>query len=152
MTDIDDESPVQSRLGVELHREYWGWTDAHKRCIVLCLNPAQRKPVRCPCCYGKAAFRPMHEWPQIDPEPTRGERLSAWLGACLAAFHEAITYPFRVSQEHRVALIRDVLQDAISDGLTAEVVQTCPVCEAHEDGQLDQADTTMTVEVLETGE
>ena len=174
----DDETPAETALGVELYREYWGRGEEagqiqaekehnrrvfgqtyrevsgpdHKRCVVLCLNPGQRQPIRCPCCYGKATFRPMHEGPPIEPEPTRGERLAAWLGACLAAFQEAVTYPFRVSREHRVALIRDVLQDAISDGLTAEVVQTCPDCDAHETGQLDQADTTMTAEVAETGE
>jgi len=164
----EDEAPG-SALGVELYREYWG-KDAenehnrhafgqtyrevhgpgrdHKRCVILCLNPGQRKPVRCPCCYGKAGFRPMHEGPPIEPVPTRGERLSAWIGACLAAFHDAVTYPFRVSQQHRVALVRDVLQDAMQAGLTAEMVQVCPACEAHEAGQLDQADTTLTVEVV----
>jgi len=148
----DDHSPERSQMGVELHREYWGWTnnEDHTQCIVLCLNPGQRKPVRCPCCYGKAGFRPMHEWPEeIDPVPTRGERLAAWLGACLAAFCEAVTTPFRVSRQHHVALIRDVLQDAMDAGLTAEVVQTCPTCDAHDAAQLAQADTTMTVEVVE---
>jgi hypothetical protein len=172
--EIDDETPAESALGVELYSEYWGRGEEigqlqaekehnrrvfgqtyrevngrdHKRCVVLCLNPGQRKPVRCPCCYGKAGFRPMHEGPPVEPIPTRGERLAAWLGGCLAAFQEAITMPFRVSREHRVALIRDVLQDAMNDGLTAEVVRVCPSCDARELAELDQAVTTMTAEVI----
>ena len=167
----DEEAPDESEMGVELYREYWGRSEEtgqreaekehnrrvfgqtyrelngqHKRCIILCLDPGQRQPIRCPCCYGKAGFRPMHEGPPVEPVPTRGERLAAWLGACLSAFHEAVTLPFRVSQEHRVALIRDVLQDAISDGLTAEVVRVCPACDAHEAAELDQAVTTMTAD------
>jgi hypothetical protein len=171
MSDEDEaetDETAESALGVALYSEHWGRDAAqehnrrvfgqtyrevygpqHKRCIVLCINPGQRKPVRCPCCYGKAGFRPMDELPGIEPVPTRGQRLAAWLGACAAAFWEAVTFPVQVSQEHRVALIRDVLQDAMEAGLTAEVVHVCPDCEAHEAGQLDQADTTMTVEVVE---
>jgi hypothetical protein len=171
MSENDEEPPDESALGVELYREYWGKDGAekehnrrvfgqtyrevngpeHKRCIVLCINPGQRQPVRCPCCYGKAAFRPMHEAAPVDPEPGRGERLAAWLGACIAAFWDGVTYPWRVSQQHRVALVRDVLMDAIDAGLTAEVVQVCPECDAHDAAQLEQAgqaDTSMTVEVV----
>jgi hypothetical protein len=171
MSEESAEEPAEeSALGVALYREEWGWRDKeaeqehhrrvfgqtyrevngpeHKRCIVLCLDPGQRKPVRCPCCYGKATFRPMREAPPIAPEPGRGERLSAWLGACAAAFWEAVTYPWRVSQQHRVALVRDVLMDAMEAGLTAEVVHVCPECDAHDAAQLAQADTTMTVEVV----
>ena len=175
----EEDTPGESGMGVELYREYWGRGEEiraleaekehnrrvfgqtyrevngrdHKYCIILCLDPGQRKPVRCPCCYGRAAFRPMRDAPGIDPEPGRWERFSAWAGTCIgtfaAALWEAVTFLWRVSQDHRVALIRDVLQDAMDEGLIAEVRQVCPECEAHEEDQLDQADTTMTAEVVE---
>jgi hypothetical protein len=160
MSDETEDSPAPgSELGVELYREYWGrgeeilayrdeekehnrrrfgqtWREVngrdHKRCIILCLNPGQRKPVRCPCCYGNAGFVPIDEMPGIEPLPTRAERLAAWLGTLAAAFWDAVTLPARVSQEHRIALIRDVLQDAMAAGLTAEIVQVCPECDEKE--------------------
>jgi hypothetical protein len=117
------------------YNEVYG-RDDHRQCIILCLDPGQRRPVRCPCCYKKAAYRGFDEMPEIEPIPTRGERLAEWIGACMAAFWTGLTAPLRVSQEHRVALIRDVIQDAMAAGLTAEVVQICPVCAAAEDREV----------------
>jgi hypothetical protein len=152
----DEDEAIQSSLSVELYREYWGRGEEirqyeaekehnrrvfgqtyreingrdHKRCIVLCLDPGQRQPVRCPTCYGKIGVRAMREMPDVDPVPTRGERLAAWLGRCAGEFIDGARYPFRAGREHTVAVIRDVLQDAMAAGLAAEIVQVCPSCEA----------------------
>lgn len=145
----EEEEETVSGLGVELYREYWGrgeeisaW-DAekehnakkfgqtyrevhghereHKRCVVLCLDPGQRNAIRCPVCYGKAGTVPMDQGPEIDPIPTKGARLAAWLGGTAAAFWQGLRFPFTRDQEHYRALVIDVIQDAMEAGLTAEV-------------------------------
>ena len=155
--ETQDEEAQDSQLGVELYREYWGRGDEgaqvlaekehnrrvfgqtyrervgpqHRRCIVLCLNPGQRNPQRCPTCYGKAGVLPMDQ-ADVEPLPGRGEQFARWFGRCLGELIDGIMWPFRQGREHRIALIRDILQDAMNAGLTAEITQTCPECAAKE--------------------
>lgn len=139
---------VRSEAEIEHNRRTFGVTyrevygrDDHSQCIVLCLDPGQRRPVRCPCCYKRAAYRGFDEMPEVAPIPTRGERLAQWIGACLAAFWTGLTAPLRVSDDHRRALIRDVIQDAMEAGLRAEVVEVCPACEAAEAREVAAVET-----------
>ena len=53
--------------------------------------------------------------------PPRTGRLAAWFGGVAAAFAEAFMFPFRVGRAHTEALVRDILQEAVAAGLSAEV-------------------------------
>jgi len=92
----------------------------HNRCIILCDQPNEQRVNRCPSCYGRAV--PMDIYvSHLEPMPGRGARLAAWLGGLAGAFAEAVTFPFRVGRAHTAALVRDILQEAIGAGLSAEV-------------------------------
>jgi hypothetical protein len=93
-------------------------------CIVLCQAPNETRVNRCPSCYGKAIPGDIY-LARLQPMPGRAARFAAWaggaIGTALAAFAEAVTFPFRVGRAHTAALVRDILQEAIGAGLTAEV-------------------------------
>jgi hypothetical protein len=96
----------------------------YDRCIVLCMAPNPGRVNRCPSCYGKAA--PMDIYlSQLDPAPGRAARMARWaggaIGAWIGSFAEAVTFPFRVGRAHTAALIRDILQEAVEAGVSAEV-------------------------------
>jgi hypothetical protein len=96
------------------------YRERHDRCIILCEQPHPQRVNQCPSCYGKAV--PMDIYlSQLEPVPGRGARLAAWAGGMAAAFAEAFMFPFRVGRAHTAALVRDILQEAIGAGLTAEV-------------------------------
>lgn len=94
---------------------------SHTRCVAYCLTPGdRRRGIRCPSCYGDIDIRPIGQ-EDIEPSPTRAERLAAWIGAWIGAFCEAVMFPFRVGRAHTEALIRDTLQHSIDAGLTADI-------------------------------
>lgn len=101
----------------------------HDRCIILCLDPHPKRVNQCPSCYQKAVPVDIY-LAQLEPLPGRAARLAAWMGGVAAAFVEAFMFPFRVGRAHTEALIRDMLQEAIGAGLSVELVQVCPECEA----------------------
>lgn len=124
----DDEHTEgsESQLGGVIHREYWGrrghvYGDDHDACVNYCRTPGQkRRGVRCPACYGTVVVRPI-EGAGIERAPRRGERLAAWLGGWFGAFLDAMMFPFRVGRAHAEATIRDILQEAMTAGLSAEI-------------------------------
>lgn len=102
----------------------------HDVCVAYCLTPGQRKRgQRCPACYGPVDVR-LLDGEDIDPCPTRAERIAAWAGGWAGAFCDAFMFPFRVGRAHTEAMVRDILQQAMAAGLRAEIVQICPKCAA----------------------
>lgn len=136
-------------LDLPTYSEHWGgksrttadWTDEERRhnrrvygltyserygrpggvCVTYCLTPGQRRRgVRCSSCYQDVEIRPM-DGSEVEPGPTRTERFMAWAGGWAGAFCEALLYPFRVGRAHTEALVRDILQQAMEAGLSAEI-------------------------------
>ena len=156
-TDLDqaEEDAGKSQLGGVVYREYWGrgQEQAHNRRVfgqtyrekygqdidqdvLFCIHDSHQGTTFPSAMHGKIRVLPASETPAFDPEPGRGDRLARWFGRCLGEFWLGLTYPFRASQDHTRAMIRDVLHDAlIASALTIETVP-CPVCEAGEDGEL----------------
>lgn len=90
----------------------------HAVCVTFCLTPGQRRRgPRCPSCYGKVDVRAIGE-ADIEPCPTRAERFAAWAGGWVAAFCEALLFPFRVGRAHTEAMVRDILNEALAAAVT----------------------------------
>jgi hypothetical protein len=110
-------------MNAQLHREYWGYD--HRKCIIYCRDehPASRRRhrpgERCPHCYGPVAVRSIHA-DDIEPEPSRTARLTAWIGEWAAAFWASLTYPLHVCP-------------ACEPAQDDEITQACPQCGATED-------------------
>jgi hypothetical protein len=118
----DAEREYNQRVFGLTYRERRG--KDHDQCIILCTAPNDVRVKRCPSCYGKAV--PMDIYmSQLDPAPGHAARVARWaggvIGAAVAAFAEAVMFPFRVGRAHTTALVRDILQEAMSAGLRAEV-------------------------------
>lgn len=125
--ELPDEEDQHSQLvGGVIHREYWGkqghsYGQEHDACVNYCRTPGQRRRgVRCPSCYGEVVVRPIDS-ADIEPAPRRWERFMAWCGGWAGAFCDALMFPFRVGRAHTEAMIKDILQQAMEAGLSAEV-------------------------------
>ena len=138
---ISYTSAPMSGAEVDYHRKIFGETyrERHGRdsakCIALCRTPDDRRSARCPSCYGPVAVRSFNDMTDIPPEPGRGERLAAWIGRFAAELAHGFMFPFQASRRHQEAIIRDILQDAIGEGLPVDIYLTCPRCKNE-----DQAD------------
>lgn len=144
-----DETRGASELDLPTYSEHWGrkgrttadWTPEEKQhnrrvygvtyrerygepagvCVTYCLTPGQRRRgIRCPSCFQGVEIRPM-DGSEVEPGPTRAERFAAWVGGWAGSFCEALMYPFRVGRAHTEAMIKDILQEAMAAGLSAEV-------------------------------
>ena len=95
--DEEADQPAESRMTVELHREYWGAAaaKARGRCVILCQQPrAVWRRLRCPDC-GRKAVGLTPDDCDAEPWPTRAERFAAWTGGWITAFMDALVFPFR---------------------------------------------------------
>ena len=120
---VRDQTPEERAYNRQVfgvtYRERYGQPSAE--CVTFCRTPGQRRRgQRCPCCYGPVAVRPI-DGADIDPEPGRAERFAAWVGGLAGAFADAMLYPFRVGRAHTEALVRDILQEAMAAGLSADI-------------------------------
>lgn len=90
-------------------------------CVCYCLTPGQRRRgIRCPACFQEVEIRPL-DVSDVEPGVSRAERFAAWAGAWMGAFADALLFPFRVGRSHTEAMIRDILQEAMAAGLSAEI-------------------------------
>lgn len=115
----DEERAYNRNLYGLTYRERYGSRAAG--CVAYCTHPGQkRRGPRCPACYGPVDIRALTEDSDIEPGPTRGERFAAWVGSWVGAFVDAMMFPFRVGRAHHEAMIRDILREALVNGLQVE--------------------------------
>jgi hypothetical protein len=116
-----EERDYNRRLYGLTYSERYGRKRA-RGCVSYCLTPGQRRRgVRCPACYGTVDIRPLDS-DDIEPGPGLMERFAAWAGGWAGAFADALLFPFRTGRAHHEAMVRDILREALENGLDVDVL------------------------------